>query len=56
MFDICSIDVQPALDRCSIDFRGLEEGWRSTGGGLEGHWKRIGLEEDWRIGGRLEEC
>ena len=39
-----------------VSVRGLGEGWRSVGGGLEGLWRRIpGLEEDWRTGGGSEQ-
>ena len=53
-----SIDDRSMLDRFSIDFQGLGEDWRRTGGGLEEGWRRVGggMEEDWRrIGGWLEE-
>ena len=50
------MDVRWMIDRVSIDFRQMFEDWRSIGGGLEEHWRRIGrLEEDWRrVGGGLE--
>ena len=46
------------FDRCPIDFRGAEEGWRNIGRALEEHWGSIGGGlEDWRrIGRGLEKA